>query len=51
MFSEFQKPKGAYMSKTIYQITEYGSFITGRQMDGYTTLPPATFEQLENFIL
>ena len=39
------------MSKTIYQITEYGSFITGRQVDGYTTLPPATFEQLENFIL
>ena len=39
------------MSKTIYQITEYGSFITGRQLEGYTTLPPATFEQLENFIL
>lgn len=39
------------MSKTIYQISEYGSFITGRQVDGYTTLPPATFEQLENFIL
>ena len=39
------------MSKTIYQITEYGSFITGRQMDGYITLPPAIFEQLENFIL
>lgn len=39
------------MSKTIYQITEYGSFITGRQVDGYTTLPPATLEQLENFIL
>ena len=39
------------MSKTIYQISEYGSFITGTQLDGYTTLPPATFEQLENFIL
>ena len=39
------------MSKTIYQISEYGSFITGRQLEGYTTLPPATFEQLENFIL
>lgn len=39
------------MSKTIYQISEYGSFITGRQVDGYTTLPSATFEQLENFIL
>ena len=39
------------MSKTIYQISEYGSFITGRQIEGYTTLPPAIFEQLENFIL
>ena len=39
------------MSQTIYQITEYGSFIAGRQVNGYTTLPPATFEQLENFIL
>ena len=39
------------MSKTIYQISEYGSFITGRQLEGYTTLPPAIFEQLENFIL
>ena len=39
------------MSKTIYQISEYGSFITGTQLEGYTTLPPATFEQLENFIL
>lgn len=39
------------MTKTIYQITEYGSFIAGRQVNGYTTLPPATFEQLENFIL
>ena len=39
------------MSKTIYQISEYGSFITGRQIEGYTTLPPTIFEQLENFIL
>ena len=39
------------MSKTIYQINEYGSFITGRQIEGYTTLPPTIFEQLENFIL
>ena len=39
------------MSKTIYQISEYGSFITGRQLEGYTTLPPNIFEQLENFIL
>ena len=39
------------MSKTIYQISEYGSFITGRQIEGYTTLPPTIFERLENFIL
>lgn len=37
--------------RTTYQITEYGSFITGKQVDGYITLPPSTFEQLENFIL
>lgn len=36
---------------TTYQITEYGSFITGKQVEGYTTLPTSTFEQLENFIL
>ena len=39
------------MSKTIYQISEYGSFITGRQTEGYTTLPPTIFERLENFSL
>lgn len=37
--------------KPVYQITEYGSFITGKKLDGYVTLPPHTFEQLENFIL
>lgn len=37
--------------KPVYQITEYGSFITGREVDGYITLPPHTFEQLENFVL
>lgn len=37
--------------KTTYQITEYGSFLTGKQVEGYVTLPEATFEQLENFIL
>ena len=37
--------------KPVYQIREYGSFITGKELDGYTTLPPHTFEQLENFIL
>ena len=38
------------MKKT-YQITEYGSFITGKTAEGYITLPEHTFEQLENFIL
>ena len=37
--------------KPVYQITEYGSFITGKELDGYVTLPSHTFEQLENFIL
>lgn len=37
--------------KPIYQIHEYGSFITGKDIDGYVTLPERTFEQLENFIL
>ncbi len=39
------------MKRTTYQIAEYGSFITGKQVEGYTTLPAATFDQLENFIL
>ena len=37
--------------KTVYQIREHGSFITGQQMDGCVTLPPQTFQQLEDFIL
>lgn len=37
--------------KPVYQIKEYGSFITGKKIEGYITLPPHTFEQLENFIL
>ena len=37
--------------KPVYQIREYGSFITGKEIDGYITLPPHTFKQLENFIL
>lgn len=37
--------------KPVYQIKEYGSFITGKEIEGYTTLPPHTFEQLENFVL
>ncbi len=37
--------------KEPYRITEYGSFITGKKIDGYTTLPASTFSALENFIL
>lgn len=37
--------------RTTYQITEYGSFISGKKVDGFTTLPENTFAQLENFIL
>lgn len=37
--------------KKVYQIREHGSFITGQQMDGCVTLPPHTFQQLEDFIL
>ena len=43
--------KGGVRMKTIYQVKEYGSFITGKEIDGYETLPERTFEQLENFIL
>ena len=37
--------------KQVYQIREYGSFITGRELSGYTTLPGPTFNQLEQFVL
>ncbi|MGN0690200.1 MAG: McrC family protein [Oscillospiraceae bacterium] len=37
--------------KKPYTITEYGSFITGKEIDGYTTLPESAFSALENFIL
>lgn len=43
--------EGGKRMNPVYQITEYGSFITGKEVDGYKTLPPHTFEQLENFIL
>lgn len=40
------------MGKTpIYQIKEYGSFITGKKHDAFVTLPESTFQQLEGFIL
>ena len=38
------------MKKT-YQIFEYGSFVSGKEIDGCKTLPEKTFAQLEEFIL
>ena len=38
------------MRKT-YRITEYGSFVRDKAVDGYTTLPRDTFDALENFVL
>lgn len=35
----------------LYQITEYGSFVRGKNIDGYQSLPERTFDILENFIL
>lgn len=37
--------------KSTYQITEYGSFVSGKEIDGCITLPEKTFDQLEEFIL
>ena len=38
------------MRKT-YQITEYGSFVRDKEVSGRTSLPPDTFDALENFVL
>lgn len=38
------------MRKT-YQITEYGSFVRGKEVLGSTSLPLDTFDALENFVL
>lgn len=38
------------MRKT-YQITEYGSFVRDKEVSGSTSLPPDTFDALENFVL
>lgn len=35
----------------IYQIIEYGSFVRGKEVHGYTSLPQDTFDILENFVL
>lgn len=37
--------------KDTYQITEYGSFVAEKQIDGFVTLPQHTFDALENFVL
>ena len=34
-----------------YQITEYGSFVRDKEVLGSTSLPPDTFDALENFVL
>lgn len=36
---------------TTYQITEYGSFVSGKEAPGCITLPEKTFAQLEAFLL
>ena len=38
------------MRKT-YQITEYGSFVRDKEVLGSISLPPDTFDALENFVL
>ena len=35
----------------VYQITEYGSFVSDRDVPGCKSLPAKTFEQLKDFIL
>lgn len=37
--------------KKIYQITEYGSFVRDKEIPGSISLPPDTFDSLENFVL
>lgn len=37
--------------RNTYQITEYGSFVRDKNVFGYTSLPSATFDALENFVL
>ena len=37
--------------RATYQITEYGSFVAGKAVDGFVSLPVNTFDALENFIL
>lgn len=39
------------MSKNIYTITEYGSFVRDKSVDGYEYLPAKVFDKLETFVL
>ena len=48
--SEVKKKRGVRV-KSVYQIKEYGSFISGKEIAGYETLPEHIFRQLEDFIL
>ena len=36
---------------SFYQIKEYDSFISDKEIAGYKTLPESIFHQLEDFIL
>ena len=37
--------------RNTYQITEYGSFVAEKQIEGFVSLPQHTFDALESFIL
>lgn len=39
------------MANKTYTITEYGSFIRDKKIDGYVSLPPKVFDKLETFVL
>lgn len=39
------------MANKTYTITEYGSFIRDKKIDGYVSLPPRVFDKLESFVL
>lgn len=39
------------MANKTYTITEYGSFIRDKKIDGYVSLPPRVFDKLETFVL
>lgn len=39
------------MTKKTYTITEYGSFVRDKSVDGYKQLPAKVFDKLENFVL